>query len=91
MRNIKGEVPKSAVSRFLLGAGIGVAISIPIFAGIEDVPVKIIFMALFAGLMGGGQVLAGRNTEGSRRLVRIALVGGVMAMLVGIGLFLLAK
>ncbi len=87
MRNIKGDVPQSAISRFLLGAGIGVAISVPIFWSMEDVAVRVLLMAAFAGLMGGAQVIAGGKTERSQRILRWAMVAGTFTLLAGVVTF----
>ncbi len=87
MRNIQGKVPQSAFSRFLLGAGIGIAISIPLFIGIEDVAVRILFMLGFAGIMGGAQVVAGGTSARSGSLMRWMLAIGTLTMLVGVAVF----
>ena len=91
MRNIQGKVPESALSRFLLGAGIGIAISVPLFIGIEDVPVRVLFMLAFAGIMGTGQVLAGGKSERSRTRLTWSLVAGVATLLVGVLVFFLVS
>lgn len=91
MRNIQGKVPQSAFSRFLLGAGIGIAISIPIFLGVEDVPVRILFMLAFAGIMGIGQVVAGGNTVRSQRAMRWMLAIGTLTLFVGVVTFFMVN
>ncbi len=90
MNDLKGNAPHSSRSRFMLGAGIGIAISIPIFDAIDDTPAKILFMVAFAAVMGTGQVLAARNTPGARKFTRLAVVGGVITLLIGIIAFLFA-
>ena len=89
MKDTKGKPQKSARARFLFGAAIGIAISIPIFAGIDSPPVKAFFMLAFAGLMGAGQVIGGRDTAGARKFTRWAMIGGVGTMVIGVGLFLI--
>lgn len=91
MRNIQGNVPKSALSRFLLGAGIGVAISVPLFVGIEELGVRILLMAVFAGTIGGAQVLAGGRTERSGRLMRWMLGIGTVALVLSIAVFMMVR
>lgn len=84
MKNLRGQTPRSPIKRFLLGGAFGFAISIPVFAGIEDLPVKIAFMAGFTTLMGGSQVIAGSSLVMQRPVPRFLLVLGVAAL--GIGL-----
>ena len=74
----------------MLGAGIGLAISIPIFDAIKDTPAKILFMVVFAIVVGTGQVLAARNTPGARKFTRLAVIVGVITLLIGIIAFLFA-
>jgi hypothetical protein len=74
----------------MLGAGIGLAISIPIFDAIKDTLAKILFMVAFATVVGTGQVLAARNTPGARKFTRLAVVVGVITLLIGIIAFLFA-
>lgn len=91
MRNIQGKVPQSAFSRFLLGAGIGVAISIPLFQGVEDVPVRILFMLAFAGIMGGAQVIAGGTSARSKSLTRWLLAIGTLTFGIGVAVFFMVN
>ena len=61
--NMKPTKKKKAMSnqaRFVFGGVIGVAISVPIFGGIDSAPVKAILMIAFAGIMGYAQVIAGK-------------------------------
>lgn len=46
-------------------------------------------MLAFAGLMGAGQVIGGRDTAGARKFTRWAMIGGVGTMVIGVGLFLI--
>jgi hypothetical protein len=89
MKDIKGKPQKSPRGRFIFGAALGIAISIPIFANIEPAPLRALFMLVFAGLMGGGQVIGGRNTPGARKFTRYAMIGALVAMFVGIIAFLI--
>ncbi|MBC8453126.1 MAG: hypothetical protein H8D69_01495 [Chloroflexi bacterium] len=81
---------KSSRARFLLGAAIGVAISVPLFAGIDEAPVQFALMAAFAVIMGYAQVLAGRDTPGARKFTKWAIVGGIVALFAGIVAFMFA-
>jgi hypothetical protein len=85
-----GKNKRTSQARFLLGAAIGVAISVPLFSGIEDASVRFVLMAAFAAIMGYAQVLAGRDTEGARKFTKWAIVGGVIALFVGIVAFMFA-
>ncbi len=87
MRNIQGKVPQSAFSRFLVGAGIGIAISVPLFIGIEEVPVRVIFMLAFAGIMGAGQAVAGGTSPRARTATRWLVVIFGVTLLVGVATF----
>ena len=89
MKNLKGKNQKSPRARFLFGAALGIAISVPIFAGVDSPPVKAFLMLAFAALMGGGQVIGGRDTAGSRKFTRWAMIAGVATMVIGIVLFML--
>ena len=89
VKNTEGKKKNSSRARFLFGAGLGIAVSIPIFAGVDSPPVKAFLMLAFAGLMGGGQVLGGRDTAGGRKFTRWAMIGGVGTMVIGIVLFML--
>ena len=91
MRNLQGRVPESALSRFLLGAGVGIAISIPLFIGIEDTPVRVGFMIAFSGLMGIGQVLAGSKSARVRPMTRLAVLIGTMTLILGIVLYVIVS
>jgi VIT1/CCC1 family predicted Fe2+/Mn2+ transporter len=89
MKPTKNKKALSSQARFVFGAAIGVAISVPIFGGVDSAPVKAILMIAFAGIMGYAQVIAGKNTAGSRKFTRWAIIGGIVAMAVGIVAFLL--
>ena len=89
LRNIQGKVPESALSRFLLGAGVGIAVSIPIFAGIEDATVRFSFMTAFSGLMGIGQVLAGSKSVRVRPMTKLSLLFGALALIAGLVFFVM--
>jgi hypothetical protein len=89
MKSTKNKKPMSSQARFIFGAGIGVAISIPIFGGVDSAPVKFLLMVAFAAIMGYAQVIAGKDTAGARKFTRWAIVGGILAMAVGIVAFLL--
>jgi len=84
LRNVKGNAPKSDRVRFLLGAAIGIAISVPVFANIEDEPVRVLFMLLFAAVMGTGQVLAGRDTSGARKLTRWLITAAILTFVAAV-------
>jgi len=88
MKPTKKKKQISSQGRFIFGAAIGVAISVPIFGGVDTAPVKFILMAGFAGLMGYAQVIAGKDTAGSRKFTRWAIIGGIVAMAAGIVAFL---
>ena len=87
MRQLNGKIPSSPVHRFLLGAGFGIAISIAIFAGVENVTLRIIFMLGFASLLGASQVLGGGTTTRSRKVQAWMLAGGAAALVAGVVLF----
>lgn len=89
MKDTKGKNKKSARARLLFGAALGIAISIPIFSGVDSPPVKAFLMVAFAALMGAGQVIGGRETTGARKFTRWAMIGGVGTMVIGIVLFML--
>ncbi len=89
MKKAKNKKAMSSQARFIFGAAIGVAISIPIFGGVESAPVKFVLMTAFAVIMGYAQVIAGKDTPGSRKFTRWAIIGGILAMAVGIVAFLL--
>jgi hypothetical protein len=89
MKDNKAKPQKSPRGRFIFGAALGIAISIPIFAGIESPPLKAFFMLAFAGLMGAGQVIGGRDTPGARKFTRYAMIGAFVAMFVGIIAFMI--
>lgn len=91
MRNIQGKVPQSAFSRFLLGVGVGIAISVPLFMGIEELPVRILFMAAFAGIMGTAQVVAGGTSARSRTAMRWMLGIGALTLAVGVAVFFMVN
>ena len=84
MRNIKGDIPESPIARFILGGGIGLALSIPLFMGIEDIPVRIGFMAAMTALMGSGQVMAGSKAAQERGMVRWSLFAGTLLLVTGL-------
>jgi hypothetical protein len=88
VRDNNGSKPKNSRARFILGAAVGVAISIPIFSGIESSFIRFILMFAFGGLMGYGQVFAARDTPGSRRFLRLAIVGSVVALVLGLVIFM---
>ena len=88
MRRLDGKTPLSPVSRFLLGAGIGVAISVPLFNGIDDVWVRILFMMAFAGVMGAGQVVAGGTSARSRKTRLWLLAAGAVSFAAGVAVYL---
>ena len=89
MKPTKKKKPMSNQARFVFGGVIGVAISVPIFGGIDSAPVKAILMIAFAGIMGYAQVIAGKDTAGARKFTRWAIIGGILAMAAGIVAFLL--
>lgn len=89
MKNIKGKNQKSSRGRFIFGAAIGIAISVPIFGGVESPPIKALLMLAFGGLMGAGQVIGGRDTAGGRKFTRWAMIGGAATMVIGVVIFLL--
>jgi hypothetical protein len=89
VKNLKGKNQKSSRARFLFGAAIGVAISVPIFSDIGSPPVKAVLMLAFAGLMGASQVIGGRDTAGARKFTRWAMVGGIMSLMIGVVIFML--
>ncbi len=73
----------------MFGAALGILISIPIFAGIDQPPLKAFAMVAFAGLMGAGQVIGGRNTPGARKFTRYAMVGSIAMMVIGVVAFMI--
>ncbi|NQW21775.1 MAG: hypothetical protein HQ477_13820 [Chloroflexi bacterium] len=89
MKNINGNKPKTSRARFILGAGIGVAISIPLFGDVENSFTRFLLMFGFGAMMGYGQVFAGKNTPGAKKFTRFAIAGSMLAMTVGIVIFLL--
>lgn len=89
MNNSKKQM--SSQARFVLGAGIGIAISVALFNEIDEAPVKFVLMTAFAAIMGYAQVIAGRDTPGARKFTKWAMVGGVIALAAGIVAFLVAK
>ncbi len=74
-----------------MGAAIGVAISVPLFSGIDDWPVQAVLMATFAGIMGYGQVLAGRNTTHAMRATKWGLAIGAISMFAAIAVYLIVS
>jgi hypothetical protein len=84
----KNKKQMSSQARFLFGAVIGIAISIPVLGGVDSAPVKFVLMAVIAALMGGAQVIAGKDTAGARKFTQWAIVGGILAMAFGIVAFL---
>ena len=87
MKNLQGRVPPSPIKRFLLGGAFGFAISIPVFASIDDLPVRFAFMAGFTVLMGVSQVIAGSLHVLDKPAPRLLLVLGITSL--GMGLALL--
>jgi hypothetical protein len=88
VRDNNGSQPKNSRARFILGAAVGVAISIPIFGGLENSFIRFLLMFAFGGLMGYGQVFAARDTAGSRKFLRLAVVGSVVALVLGLVIFM---
>ena len=87
MRQLNGKVPSSPVHRFLLGAGFGVAISVPIFVGIENITLRLIFMLGFAGMIGASQMFVGGTENRLRKTQGWLLAAGAVVLIVGIVLF----
>ena len=88
MRDNNGKQPKNSRARFILGAAVGVAISIPIFGGIENSAIRFLLMFAFGGLMGYGQVFAARETPGAKKFLRLAIIGSVIALVLGLVIFM---
>ena len=78
-------------ARFVLGAGIGIAISVPVFGGVENDFFKAVLMIAFGGIMGAAQVYAGKETASARKFTRLAVTGSILAMAIGIIIFLITN
>ena len=89
MKDKKDTLAKSSRGRFIFGAGIGIAISVALFASVDNALAKFLLMAAFGTLMGLAQVYAGRESSGARKFTKYAMAGGVVTMGLGIVIFLL--
>lgn len=87
MRFNSANYRQSPVRRFFFGALIGVAISTPIFLAIDDLPVSILFMALFGVIVGVGQILGGSSSPRSRRALPWLNGLGAVTFAIGVGVF----
>lgn len=87
MRFDSASYGRSPVRRFILGALIGVAISIPIFISIDDLAMSILFMVLFGGIVGVGQVLGGSSSPAANRALLWLGGLGMVTFLAGIAVY----
>ena len=91
MSTVREILRRNAALRFLLGAGIGLAISIPLFTGIEDWPVRAGLMLAFGAIFGIGSSQWTGQPAPRSRLVSVLLVAGVAVLVTVIAWLLAAR
>ena len=89
MRYLRELLRANAALRFLLGAGVGLAVSIPLYVGVEDWPVRLGLMLAFGATFGVGSAMSTDTAERPRSAATWLLVVGVAALgVLVLGLFL---
>ena len=91
MENLRALLRRNAALRFLLGAGTGLAVSIPLFTGVEDWPVRAGLMLAFGAVFGIGSSQWTGQAAPRSRLVLVPLVVGVAVLVTVIAWLLAAR